>query len=324
MHNIGLIGAGQLGSRHLQGLLKLSGDNCIYILDPSENALNIATERAKEIQHTHQLFYCTDWKLLPASLDLVIVATGANVREKVVTHLLVNYKVNYLILEKVLFQDMAAYQNISDLLEKYHVTAWVNHPRRMYPYYQHIKKQIESDNSFMVFSAIGSNWGLGCNGLHFIDLFAYLGDTEVADLDTDWIDNSVLESKRAGYMEFTGSVKGRMINGATFQITSFKGDPGPITISIACLNNRWIIQEGGTPQIIHLKGSNQFAMQTIPIEMEFQSSLTTRLANNLFEQGTCDLPTYKEAQQTHKKFIDKLLKKYVLLSGIDTKACPIT
>jgi len=37
MFNSLLVGAGQLGSRHLQGLCKLNGKNFIYIVDPLQD-----------------------------------------------------------------------------------------------------------------------------------------------------------------------------------------------------------------------------------------------------------------------------------------------
>src|SRR5690554_3304897 len=97
-----IIGAGQLGSRHLQGMLKYDNQlQSIYIIDPSKDALNISKERAYEIEHNHQLIFQQDWNDLPATFDVVIIATNSNVREKVITQLLNNYEVKHLILEKV-------------------------------------------------------------------------------------------------------------------------------------------------------------------------------------------------------------------------------
>ena len=39
-----IIGAGQLGSRHLQGLLKLTQEQVVYVLDPSNDSLSIAKQ----------------------------------------------------------------------------------------------------------------------------------------------------------------------------------------------------------------------------------------------------------------------------------------
>jgi pyrroline-5-carboxylate reductase len=44
-----IIGAGELGSRHLPGLLQYEPIQEIYVVDPSETALQIAQSRAAEI-----------------------------------------------------------------------------------------------------------------------------------------------------------------------------------------------------------------------------------------------------------------------------------
>jgi len=99
-----IVGAGQLGSRHLQGMLKYNeSTQIIYVIDPSLEALNISKSRAAEIDHNHQLFFQQDWNNLPEIFNVVIVATNADVREKVINQLLSNFKVKYLVLEKVLF-----------------------------------------------------------------------------------------------------------------------------------------------------------------------------------------------------------------------------
>ena len=79
-----IIGAGQLGSRHLQGLLKFDKEQIIYVLDTSVSSLDIAKERASEVESKHTIRYLTNWDSIPSELDLVIVATGASVRSKVV------------------------------------------------------------------------------------------------------------------------------------------------------------------------------------------------------------------------------------------------
>ena len=51
MKNIVLIGAGKLGSRHLQALAKLSISATIYVIDLNSNAIEVAKERFHEIPY---------------------------------------------------------------------------------------------------------------------------------------------------------------------------------------------------------------------------------------------------------------------------------
>lgn len=319
-----IVGAGQLGSRHLQGILKYNNAaQTIYVIDPSLEALNISKSRAAEIDHIHQLFFQQDWDNLPETFDVVIVATNADVREKVINQLLSHNKVKYLVLEKVLFTDLLAYQRVSKILKSNSVNTWVNHSRRMFNSYRELQGLI-GGNFLGTFQVTGGNWGLGCNGLHFLDFFEYLSGSKIETIDADWVDFELLESKRKGFVEFTGTLKGKLANGSGFQVTSLKGEPSAGTIAIFDSENRFIIQESGTPAIYYMKKSDGFKQNIIPCTMEFQSSLTTKLLEDLLSSGSCNLPAYEEAKQTHELFIGALLQAYNSIQKTDTHILPIT
>lgn len=319
-----IIGAGQLGSRHLQGLLRFEQEQVIYVLDPSESSLKIAKDRSNEIEFNHTVNYITDWENIPTHLDLVIVATGANVRSKVVSKLLTTCNVNNLVLEKILFQDLESYNDIGKLIKKTNTPTWVNHPRRMANHYQEIKNIIKESNKNVTFQVFGGNWGLACNSLHFIDLFAFLSNSEVESLDFDWINDKIINSKRANCIEFTGTVKGVLKNGNNFNITSLDGDVGDITLCVFTNTDRWIIQEGTAQKIIHLGKQNNFNAKTTTFITEFQSTLTTRIVNDILVMKNTTLPTYEEACSSHIPFVEGSLKKYNYISGIENNICPIT
>ena len=225
MFNNLIIGAGQLGSRHLQGLLKFDKEQIIYVLDTSKSSLNIAEERASEIEFEHTIKYITNWDNIPSELDLVIVATGASVRSKVVTKLLKVCNVKNLILEKILFQDLESYSDISKLIKATGTPTWVNHPRRMFKHYIDIKNKLSASEEVVNFQVFGGNWDLACNALHFIDLISFLSNSEVMELDFKGIDNKVINSKRSNCIEFTGSFSGKLKNGNNFNICSGKKIP---------------------------------------------------------------------------------------------------
>jgi predicted dehydrogenase len=319
-----IIGAGQLGSRHLQALLRLNLEQQIYVLDPSVSSLKIAKARASEIVNSHTINFITDWEDLPAVFDLAIVATGANVRSKIIKQLLTFYVVKYLVLEKVLFQDIASYEEIRLLLLEKQTPTWVNHPRRMFSHYQAIKNTLAETDEPVFFNVVGGNWGLACNAIHFIDLFTFLSGSTVTSLNFDWIDDIIHESKRPGNIEFTGTISGSFKNEDRFGITSFNGEISDITVHISTISNRWLIQEGSSQNVIHLSKENAFKAVMNTFETEFQSTLTTEIAQSIFETGNCKLPTYEEACLSHIPFLTSSLKKYVLLTGFVTDLCPIT
>ncbi len=319
-----VIGAGQLGSRHLQGLLRLTIKQKIFVLDPSEVSLEVSKARANEIPNKHEIVFSKNWEVLPQNLDLVIIATGANVRAMLIEKLLPEYKVKSLVLEKILFQDLKSYEKIGEILQQTNTPTWVNHPRRMFSHYENIKNTISSSNEKVNFFVEGSNWGLACSTLHFIDIIAYLAGSSVSKIDMHWIDSKIHETKRANCIEFTGAVKGELSNGNHFVVSSLDGDLGEVTVMITTNSNRWIIHEGRAPKIIHLSKDSGFIPEIYDIVMEFQSTITTRIAQDLFDKATCSLPTYQKACESHLPFIKVALDKYNELTGAQTEICPIT
>lgn len=318
-----IIGAGQLGSRHLQGLVKYLGQLEIYVLDPSIESLKIAQEREKEIPHQHKIIYTQSWEILPDFFDVVIVATNANIRESVINKLLENHKVRFLILEKVLFQELCAYQRVYDLLVKHNVVTYVNHPRRMFESYGNLKANIDA-NSQSIYSVVGGNWGLGCNALHFLDLFVYLSGKKLQDLNVNSIKDELLESSRKGFAEFTGTLTGHLTDGSFFSITSLKGESSSITATIFNNEQRFIIQEGGTPHIYELEKKNLFSCKNDVFKVQYQSELTTNIAVGLLENDFCTLPTYDEARHTHELFLTTMLEKYNKIMGLQATILPVT
>ena len=140
---IAIIGAGQLGSRHLQGLAKLQLECEITVIDPMSASLAVARQRFDEMPVNPAMRgvrYQTEIGDLPLDLDLVIIATTADIRLAVMESLLAHSKVRCLLLEKVLFQDLADYPEAQALLAAHQVRTWVNCPRRVFPIYQEVRE----------------------------------------------------------------------------------------------------------------------------------------------------------------------------------------
>lgn len=325
MRTLLIIGAGELGSRHLQGALKVEDQSRVYILDPSERSLEIAEVRANEIQHTHQIYFSTQWNILPNSFDVVIIATSANVRFKVVTHLLNNYKVNHLILEKVLFQDIESYDIVSELIEKTNTNTLVNHPRRSFDFYKNVKNEFKaSKDKKILMQVVGGYWGLGCNALHFIDIFCYITDSKLMKLTTELVDDKIIDSKRKGFSEFTGTINGYMESGDSFSITSFDEESSDTTVSLSSNSKRWLINEGREKKMIKLSSENSFKEESHNIVMDFQSNLTTNVVSCLYNNKETHLTIYEDASNTHLMFIKAFLKKFKEITNQEIKNCPIT
>src|SRR5688500_3624970 len=117
MNQFAIIGAGQLGTRHMQALALLKEEAMVWIVDTSATALELATKRWQEAGSPEHITIklINSIQELPAELSIVVIATNASVRRVVIEELLKHCKVTYLVIEKFLFNrgaDFDAMQNL--------------------------------------------------------------------------------------------------------------------------------------------------------------------------------------------------------------------
>lgn len=317
-----IIGAGQLGSRHLQALIRVEFPQKIFVLDPSKTSLDTAKKRAEEVNAEIEIIYTQDWEQIPLTLDLVIVATNANVRFEICKRLFSLYHVKFAILEKVLFQDISSFEEIDNLIGKKNTKVWVNHPRREWNVYRDLKESFLIDE-IVSFDFVGSQWGLASNSLHLIDLCSYLSSSEVSKIDSENVDNVLYESKRPGFIEFSGIITGRMKSGVDFFLNAFKSEKIESYLLIHTSKYKYIIHEESGQYYKYAK-NGEFERKHYTFSVEFQSALTTKVVDKIFHLGKCNLPTFKEASACHKLFILTLLSKYNSIKGQNTTVLPIT
>ena len=324
MKKVVIIGAGQLGSRHLQGIAQSTIDISIEVVEPFESSRETAKERYEEISNNHHVidiaFYDSISKL-SSNIDMVIVATSSDVRAKVVNELLKTKNVDTLILEKVLFQSIEEYGNMEKLLEKTNTKCWVNHPRRMFPIYKELKEKLRDVNQIS-YNFQGGAWGLACNGLHFIDHLAYLVDSRDLSLDNRYLDKKIYDSKRKGFIEFNGLLSGKIAN-HTFSLYS-NNEVIPSLFTIVSDVLIATIDENLGEIKISTK-ENSWKSETIKEKIVyFQSELSNILIEDIFVNKKCCLTTYKEAMDLHVPYIKCLLEHMENITGQNHKLCPIT
>lgn len=324
MKKIALIGAGQLGSRHLQGLAKSGIAISIEVVEPFEGSRNTAKQRFEEMpanQNVIQIVFLETISQLSSHLDLVIVATNSDVRYNVVEELLRTKSVSHLILEKVLFQTISEYALVKELLIASNTKCWVNHPRRMFPFYQELKT-ILLDADAMHFSISGGNWGMGCNGLHFLDCMEYLTGKKVTHIHTQLLDAQLYETKRSGFKEFNGLISGKIGN-HTFSMSSLPEHITPLQFSITS-NVASIVMDEVNGWMRILKKDTQWTVETMSKKIVyFQSEMTNRVLEDIFT-AQCLLPTYEEAMSLHVKFLTALMNHINSFSKEHYDFCPIT
>ncbi|MES2837174.1 MAG: Gfo/Idh/MocA family oxidoreductase [Bacteroidota bacterium] len=299
-----VIGAGQLGSRHLQGLAKLSGFK-IQVVDSSEMSLTTAKQRFEEVSIAFkgEILFHKNITEIEKNIDVAIVATNSSVRRSVVEQLLSHSTVKNLILEKFLFTKLSEYNEVAELIERKNVKTWVNCPRRMVSFYNTLKQNLTHP---FTFSVSGNAWGLGCNGIHFLDLFSFLSNSKNILINSTLLDNTIHESKRAGYIEFTGTIVGSFDKNS-FSLTSFNAKPSGVIIEINSQIARYIIEEGATSKVRYALQENDWQWKEETFEIPFQSQLTNVVVEDILQTGDCKLTQYADSSAIHQVYLSNFI-----------------
>lgn len=324
MLNITLIGAGNLGRRHLEGLLKLPQEKSIWVVDASL----VSLEEARRLfspggsaSPAHTMRFHTSIGSLPEKLDYVVVATSSNVRLAVMEELLEGRTVKSMLLEKVLFQRQADYAAAAALIAQKGVRTWVNTARRAMDTHQSIKQYFEGE-VITYFDVRGGEWGLGCNGIHFIDFLSFLVESAKLTVSADELDRSIVASKRPGFGEFTGTLRGR-IGAAEFALSATRGSMAPLLVTIRSESKTCILDESRGQAFLRDSQADP-VWRDMKFSLPFISDLSTTIADAILTKGECDLPDFATSSALHLPFIDALADFSVEFCGGTPGFAPIT
>jgi hypothetical protein len=324
-YHLGIIGTGQIGSRHLQALALIDRPVSIQVVDPSPASLKTARERFNEVKgsgNVEHVEYLKDISEMTPELDCVLIATKADIRRQALEQLLAQKHVSYLILEKVLFQKKNDFEAVDVLLNRYNVKTWVNFPRRVWPIYQELKKELTNVNT-VDFNVTGSRWGIGCNTLHFLDLFAFFTNCADMDLLGDYLDSKTVPAERAGFIEFTGTLLGSNMAKDRFSVTSYPTGNAPLFIQITSSTARFLINENeGMARVS--EENDRWKWREISFSIPYQSQLTHLVVQKILDTGKSDLASYEEAWKIHVPFLEALLTHLEKNCALKVDACPIT
>ncbi|NLR61857.1 Gfo/Idh/MocA family oxidoreductase [Chitinophaga polysaccharea] len=327
MKTIGIIGAGQLGSRHLQALANVNSPLTIFVADINEQSLNVAQDRFNEVnmREDRVVHYVNDTHDFPEQMDIIIVATNSIVRRTVVEKLLERITVKHLILEKFLFPKLEDYECVFALFNQHKdILVWVNCPRRTFDIYKDIASQLSTVEAGMInVSVTGSAWGLGCNSIHFVDLFAMLTNESSVEVIYQGLDNEYMASKRAGYIDFSGKLLLRTPTGHNMSITSFKAGALPLIVEVFTPAAYWIVNESAKIVDSATDGQNWELTRQI-LNFPMQSKVGTGVINDLLTTNHCDLTPFNVSAQLHKALLTTFLAKYNSINNEGKDICPIT
>jgi hypothetical protein len=323
MYNIAIIGIGELGSRHLQGAKRAKVAMNLYAVDPNEASLALGKKRYNEIEENEyekKIVYLNSITELPQILDVVIVATNSAVRCAIALELIKTKTIQNFLLEKFLFQSEHEYEIINTALKNNNINCLVNCCRRAFFGYQSIKEELAHGEN-LNFHASGSNWGIGCNAIHYIDLFAYLTNDMDIEYNTSALYPEIYLSKRNGYIEFAGIITGKTKLNNLITLSSSLSQLIPTTILLQNSHTTVLVCENNNSYVTI---NNQLhTLEEKPLGILYQSQLTGIIIEQILS-GTCQLTGFDESSKLHTQLLKPLLSFYNSISNLNTEKCPIT
>jgi hypothetical protein len=189
----------------------------------------------------------------------------------------------------------------------------------MFPFYASLK-QFFGDEPPVSMQVTGTNWGLGCNGVHFADLFAYLSEDSELKYDAHLLDSVVHPSKREGFYEFSGTLVGRHAGKQIELQASVTGTARHLIVLRSSSKIAIVDEVGGVARLLAEDGvwvEQQFSMP-------YQSQLTGIIASEVLAGRAPSLPDFATSSRIHVAFIEPLLAHFNGVSGTNVSACPIT
>lgn len=314
-----IAGAGQIGSRHLQGLAKVDHPLRVQVYDISADALARAESRLREVSCAGSHIEVSFHEKLDSTAkdqDLVIVATAADIRPSIIDLIVSHADVRHWIFEKVLAQNDTDIVHIEKAIAG-SIGAWVNTNRRTMSLYENVGTQItQTVNARPLRVHVGnSNWGLACNSVHFLDMVSWWTGETLVEVDTSSLLDSWEMSKRHGFWEVTGALTAKYSGGSELVLEAHEDGTG-LTVNVASPNGEWVLSQ--------MERTAHGPDGKITGAIEMQSQMTGGVVRDILNTGQCRLPTLRESKAIHEVYLNAMLEHWRTHHDPDATKVPIT
>ena len=308
---IGIFGCGNIGSRYLQSFNLSEFELDLKLYDKSNKSLKKSLDIFKNnvVGENHKISdYIYNKNIeLPETFDLVIISTSSFERLEVIKNIYTRSNINHLILEKILFPRLEDYDTAKKILSNNKVH--VNCANRAMESYRALKDFIDLSKPIK-FIVSGSNWGLACNSIHYLDFFKWISNSNKLKLVSNKLKKTLYPSKRDNYNEFYGEFSA--IDELNNQIwiscnKSFNEHNQKRNYKI--INGETSIFIDPDRNICKIM-KNKRHFHSYEFIEEKVSDYFSIISNKIFNNIEIDLPTYTESSETHIFFI-KMLQEHL-------------
>jgi predicted dehydrogenase len=310
-----VVGFGIMGCRHVQAFLDDKNKYEVHVLEPSES--NIKENLTKINAEYDDCIWYSKLDSIPL-LDIAIIATSSKPRFEIIKKLL---KIGYrkFLLEKIVFQSENQFNIILKLFKEVHAVAYCNFVNRYFEAYKKIKKELSNSENRTHITIHGGEFGLGCNAIHYIDIFQYLTNSNNLKFIKSKIEISKAKNRRGDdYKEFTGFFTLTNNKLDSIRIMSEIKYNGGITINIKNGDRNYFLNEQTKMFYYHTKKQFNFERFSIIPTSKLSNIIIDDIFNN-----TCILTKLDETYVAHVELFNVFNK---ILYGKDflKKLCPIT
>ena len=225
-------------------------------------------------------------------------------------------------MEKIVCQSERAYLKMLEIAETNNISAWVNCKTRAYPIWEYIKPKIEL-GSKVLYHSIGGNHGLCTNGLHSIDLFVFLSDSDrLTDIGSQ-IDSEPHLTKRKKY-DLSGAFHMKGANGSTC-IIDYSGSSQSYVLEVVTTDKfRWVLDHA-TRQAFEGSVQNNWVLTPIHFEGDLSvSAMSKKIIADILTTENSQLPTLQQAFPSHEYLFRVTLPVFNTFLNTNNDYCPIT
>jgi len=301
-----------MGLRHLRGLAEVSGE--IHIVDLKKEA----EERVREVADKHglkaEIYFYPGLELIPekVKLDAAILSGTANGRLERVKSLAAR-GIKNLLLEKPAEQSRERFRQLLELAEKQGLNIRCNHHFRSRPFY---RKIYEQGGPFLI-NISGGAFGLGCNGIHWLDLAVFLTGSKQGKMLFGEIDPDSFTGPREGFEDFGGRGVFSFADGSRLILDSWCRSSVPTIVSIRQLTRHYIIDNRNGIAVIYegktgstdpafLRGKDYIRNENDDLKKNQLWDLTADWVKSLTGDAVCHSPAIQEASLSNELLFDLL------------------
>lgn len=310
-----LAGLGNIGFRHLQGLVAVAHRIQLWGIDPDPGARSrAATEWRRSAGQAGD--FNANLAATPALANIAILATSARGRLALFQEILAQARPNRLMLEKVAFQSVSDLRAAEALTRQSGTTVVVNCPRRLWPLYRSLRERL--DGKPFSLSVRGRNIGMACNGVHYVDLLQFLARDSSVGIERYEL-GTIFESKRPGYFECLGRMRFRTGLGCLLDLSVREEDPVATEIEFTtAAGERFIVDEA--EGLVRNPDSMIDEFGRAP----YQSELTGAVVGRLLDDHPSGLATLAESAAAHEVIL-QIFTEHFMAKGFDpSNGVPIT